>query len=189
MPRPTNEAKGKAIAVYRLRLAAEQGHRCCYCGLDFDYSVPAAHPDAVTIEHLIPVGAGGARTWWNEVAACLTCNGTRGSTELSPHEFYDKVQREGRPKPLGKPRYRPDWDAGNAPRERAPMLSLSPPPPLTAKLAEYLERAFGPKRAQALIAERRVLIERSFVVVEFPDRQVFVDRVALETRLQRGEAG
>ncbi len=132
MPRPRSPR--------RHQLAAEQNHRCCYCGVRFDYDV---RPDSPTIEHVRRLADGGQCTWENEVAACYLCNNSRGV--LDAFAYYEHVQRRGRVRPT--------------PRQVQPMTrprrsAVQPQPPLTIKLVEYFELAYGPKVAARLIAGR-----------------------------------
>src|SRR5690242_12451898 len=73
-------------------LAEAQGHRCCYCGIALAPS-GAAH-DAETLEHMIPVAAGGRDEWLNTVVACRLCNLGRGA--MLATSYYDLVRRFGR---------------------------------------------------------------------------------------------
>jgi hypothetical protein len=70
-------SRNQALAVARrVRLAGEQGWRCCYCGCRMDPD--PSRPDGVTIEHVIPKALGGTNDWINLVAACNRCNERRG---------------------------------------------------------------------------------------------------------------
>jgi 5-methylcytosine-specific restriction endonuclease McrA len=48
------------------------GHRCAYCGRPAD-----------TVDHVVPLSRGGARTdWFNTVACCGRCNARKGNRLL-----------------------------------------------------------------------------------------------------------
>lgn len=64
------------------RMISEQNGRCCYCGKVLRR---ARHPDRATIEHRIPLAAGGSSRSTNIAAACRDCN-SRKSTR-SVEEF------------------------------------------------------------------------------------------------------
>lgn len=50
----------------RERLSEAQNHRCCYCGCDIRVGA--------TIEHVVPLAAGGPNKWENLAASCDRCN-------------------------------------------------------------------------------------------------------------------
>jgi 5-methylcytosine-specific restriction endonuclease McrA len=76
-------------------LSEQQGHRCCYCGTRFTEEPPSDirlyHDPRPSIEHVIRIADGGAKSWDNEVAACRGCNRCRG--EMDPHIFFDLVRQ------------------------------------------------------------------------------------------------
>lgn len=53
------------------RLLERDGSKCAYCG-----------KEATTVDHVNPRYHGGKTTWDNTVAACLRCNGRKGSRTL-----------------------------------------------------------------------------------------------------------
>ena len=67
----------------RNRLAESQNWRCCYCGVRL--STEADHKFTCTVEHLTRQAEGGKWMYDNCVAACATCNSSRG--EIDPHEY------------------------------------------------------------------------------------------------------
>jgi 5-methylcytosine-specific restriction endonuclease McrA len=75
-------------------LCEQQNHRCCYCGVRFVDGDPMA-PAAPSIEHVVRICDGGARTWDNEVAACRWCNSTRG--DILPALFFEARAHKGHP--------------------------------------------------------------------------------------------
>lgn len=57
----------RAVPVTRRGVLRRDAHTCAYC---------AGH--ASTIDHVLPRSRGGANTWENLVACCLTCNNRKG---------------------------------------------------------------------------------------------------------------
>ena len=81
----------------RDRLAAEQNHRCAYCGFVMlpqrgrKQGKRASFHREVTIDEVKPRSAGGGRSWENTVAACRWCNQYRGNV---PAEVaFERIQR------------------------------------------------------------------------------------------------
>lgn len=74
----------------RERLAAEQGHRCCYCGVRFGAWIKHWRPKLTraTIEHIIPRSQGGSDDWENLAAACYRCNDLRQDEPAL--EFFER---------------------------------------------------------------------------------------------------
>ena len=58
----------------RRNVLARDGGRCVYCG---------ARGEPLTIDHVIPLSRGGPKTIDNCVAACVRCNGRKGSRTLA----------------------------------------------------------------------------------------------------------
>ena len=50
------------------RLCEAQNWRCCYCGCALEIG------DNATVEHVLAKGSGGNSSYWNTVAACVSCN-------------------------------------------------------------------------------------------------------------------
>lgn len=71
--------------------------RCWYCGLRL-------YLTTLTIDHLIPRSKGGPTKKINLVAACLKCNGDKGSKTLDNYRWYlkDKFDYEHWPKFYGE---------------------------------------------------------------------------------------
>ncbi|MEJ1969621.1 MAG: HNH endonuclease [Rhizomicrobium sp.] len=76
----------------RSRLSEAQGHRCCYCGIALAAS--GMEDDSATLEHVIPLAAGGWSGWMNIVVACRFCNLGRGA--MMATTYFDLVRRFGR---------------------------------------------------------------------------------------------
>lgn len=70
-------AEGSHTAEDRKRIIETQKNRCYYCGKKMD-------KDA-TIDHVIPLSRGGSNSPENLVAACKSCNSTKGAK--LPHEW------------------------------------------------------------------------------------------------------
>ena len=75
--------------VSRFGVMARDGHRCAYCSGAAD-----------TLDHVLPRSRGGADSWDNLVACCVTCNQTKGAR--TPAEAGMRLRREP---------YRPDRKA------------------------------------------------------------------------------
>lgn len=74
--RPPGATPGSSSARLGV-LVTRDGDGCVWCGRDFDDTV------VPTIDHVIPLSAGGPRWLENEVAACRRCNRDRGDTPVS----------------------------------------------------------------------------------------------------------
>lgn len=66
-------------------LCEAQNHRCAYCGNRFDKK------NRPSLDEVIPRILGGCPIWSNQVAACITCNGSRGAVNA---ERYHAVLSE-----------------------------------------------------------------------------------------------
>ena len=60
----------KDIVLSRKNILKRDNHTCQYCGIR---SVP------MTIDHVIPRHRGGEDSWYNLVAACVSCNTRKGN--------------------------------------------------------------------------------------------------------------
>lgn len=61
----------------------ERDHYTCYlCGKQLDPATPFLHPDAVTLDHVIPLAKGGSHTADNLRVACRACNGHKSANLL-----------------------------------------------------------------------------------------------------------
>lgn len=91
-----------------IRLSAEQGHRCAYCGVllavpGIDakprWPAPAAERRSfkyrkATRDHVVPRCDGGGDEWGNLVAACHWCNGFRGNQPAN--DAFERIQSQVR---------------------------------------------------------------------------------------------
>ncbi len=80
-----------AVAFSRRNVAKRDHHTCQYCG-----GQPGG--DGITIDHVVPRSQGGATSWTNCVAACVTCNARKA--DRTPEQAGMHLRR--RPS-------RPDW--------------------------------------------------------------------------------
>ena len=75
----------KDIVLSRKNVLKRDNHTCQYCGIR---SVP------MTIDHIIPRQRGGEDSWYNLVAACVTCNTLKGN--LTPRTAQMKLRKKAR---------------------------------------------------------------------------------------------
>ena len=80
-----------------LRMVAEQGGNCFYCGHSLDTAV-GPHtgpfpPLMATIDHLIPNSRGGAHGYINTVVSCHACNHSRGAEQNE--KTLAEIERRG----------------------------------------------------------------------------------------------
>lgn len=64
--------------VHRAKVYASDGYRCHLCGKKTDPTKQTPHPKAPTIDHIIPLAAGGTHEPSNCRTACFQCNATKG---------------------------------------------------------------------------------------------------------------
>ena len=64
--------------VHRAKVYASDGYRCHLCGKKTDPTKSVPHPKAPTIDHVIPLAAGGTHEPDNCRTACFLCNATKG---------------------------------------------------------------------------------------------------------------
>lgn len=65
----------RRVPVTRRGVLRRDSHRCGYCG-----------KSASTIDHVLPRSRGGADSWENLVACCLTCNNLK--SDRTPQEMH-----------------------------------------------------------------------------------------------------
>jgi 5-methylcytosine-specific restriction endonuclease McrA len=68
----------KRVAFTRFNLFLRDGFSCQYCGARGD----------LTFDHVVPRARGGVTSWENVVAACGSCNLTKGSRSLRQVGFH-----------------------------------------------------------------------------------------------------
>ncbi|MFD4351493.1 HNH endonuclease [Nocardia sp. NPDC058518] len=77
--------------ISRKALRKRDGDNCCYCGrlMDFArYPRGTARPDNLaTIEHVVPISAGGPHTFANCALACWRCNSSKGARQGLPNKL------------------------------------------------------------------------------------------------------
>lgn len=62
----------KRVALTKKNVLLRDEYRCGYCGRTIDSR-------SATVDHVRPKSAGGKSVWTNLVAACVECNGRKGS--------------------------------------------------------------------------------------------------------------
>ena len=75
----------KEIVLSRKNILKRDNHTCQYCGIR---SVP------MTIDHVIPRQIGGEDSWYNLVAACVSCNASKGNN--TPNGANMKLNKKAR---------------------------------------------------------------------------------------------
>lgn len=106
----------------RDRIYRRDGYRCYYCGV---------RPDLFTIDHVIPLSAGGKSTTDNLVACCLSCNQAKADriVDIPPPQPLDpptppkaKKRRGPRPAPPS------EWSVADliTPAQAALLAQLMP---------------------------------------------------------------
>ena len=75
----------KDIVLSRKNILKRDNHTCQYCGIR---SVP------MTIDHIFPRHKGGEDSWYNMVAACVTCNTIKGNR--TPRQAQMKLKKKVR---------------------------------------------------------------------------------------------
>lgn len=116
----------------RMALSEAQNHRCAYCGIKFRNDVAKNHPDAATIDHVMPRCAGGKAIWSNEVMACHQCNQGRGA--MVWQRYFDKVLKSGR----DRARSWGNWQRSQHDRKAAGASVIRPQAPDATALGSAL---------------------------------------------------
>jgi len=102
LPKPSRETpmsagdrSGRRFTSYRAQRFSlwHRGQRTChYCGLRL--TLEPGHQNTLTLDHKIPISAGGPNKPFNYAAACGPCNATKGS--MSEADFR-RVLRQRQP--------------------------------------------------------------------------------------------
>jgi 5-methylcytosine-specific restriction endonuclease McrA len=67
----------------RAKLMARQKGRCNYCRQPMTRPDPSRpHPSEATLDHIVPLSAGGSNGVRNLVLACRACNERKGSRDV-----------------------------------------------------------------------------------------------------------
>jgi hypothetical protein len=74
--RSKNQGMNWIRPVKRLAIYMRDGLSCAYCGQAIEDGVK------LTLDHVIPVSAGGGNEETNLVTACLRCNSSRGARKM-----------------------------------------------------------------------------------------------------------
>jgi 5-methylcytosine-specific restriction endonuclease McrA len=70
--------RGRLPIALRRAVIARDGHRCGICGRPVDASLRAPHPFCLSIDHVVPISAGGDDSLANLQVAHLLCNVVKG---------------------------------------------------------------------------------------------------------------
>ncbi len=70
--------------IYRIRVFSRDGWRCQLCGKAMRRDAVVPHPLAPTIDHIVPLAAGGRHTWTNVQAAHFLLQLAQGSLRARP---------------------------------------------------------------------------------------------------------
>lgn len=73
----------------RFAALAASGFRCRYCGA-------TAHEARLEVDHIVPVSHGGTNDPGNLVAACVSCNGGKGTSAARGSIAWRPLVRDGR---------------------------------------------------------------------------------------------
>jgi len=80
-PELTKRPQGRRIRELVNQLEARDGSRCTLCGAPIDMRLPGTAKDGPTLEHRIPISAGGTNDLDNLALAHHVCNARRGRRE------------------------------------------------------------------------------------------------------------
>lgn len=88
------------FAVSREALRERDGDGCHYCGVAMDFARTTRRilKDKATIDHVVPISAGGPHTFDNTVLACWGCNSEKRSHDVD--SFRDRRRRRPSRDPL-----------------------------------------------------------------------------------------
>ena len=65
------------------QLLKSQNYTCAYCEQRLSLNSPPMDPECPTIDHVLPLSAGGSHTIGNVVLACRSCNSKKGNNPLT----------------------------------------------------------------------------------------------------------
>lgn len=77
--------------VNPMKVYERDGWRCQLCGHLVDPSVAWPHPRSRSLDHVIPMSAGGGHTYENTQLACLECNIRKGASLTYPARGVDAL--------------------------------------------------------------------------------------------------
>lgn len=79
--------------VTRSALRERDGDRCHYCGvvMDFSRTTRKMARDKATVDHVVPISAGGGHTFDNTVLACWGCNADKRNEDAE--SFRERTER------------------------------------------------------------------------------------------------
>lgn len=83
-PMPRSDRRSARVAglsrAARCAVYLRGGCRCAWCGKALTLRAPVWEPDAATVDHVVPLAAGGATVPDNMVAACAACNTAKNAS-------------------------------------------------------------------------------------------------------------
>lgn len=85
------------FTVTREALRERDGDACHYCRrvMDFERNDRKIRKDKATIEHVVPISAGGGHTFANTVLACWGCNSEKRNADADA--FRERIERRQTP--------------------------------------------------------------------------------------------
>jgi len=100
-PRRSPGRSGPAWTALAARVRREE-RECAYCNVEVIYDVPIGHPQRGTVDHIIPLGQGGAPLARDNVCcACHRCNVAKG--ERTPEQWRAAQAADTRQAPSEDP--------------------------------------------------------------------------------------
>ena len=92
---PRSDCRSSRVAglgrAARCAVYLRGGCRCAWCGAGLVLRAPVWEPAAATVDHVIPLAAGGATTPDNMVASCAACNTGKNA---APRRLTARVRRQ-----------------------------------------------------------------------------------------------
>jgi len=62
--------------------------RCQICGTRITKSIGDNRPREATLDHIVPIAAGGTHSWGNVQSACRQCNSVKGAKKAGQLRFF-----------------------------------------------------------------------------------------------------
>lgn len=85
----TRRARGRDAfiePVYRTKVFERDGWRCGLCGQSVPKGLAVPHPKAATLDHIVPIAAGGTHGYANVQLAHFLCNSRKSDRVAGPGE-------------------------------------------------------------------------------------------------------
>jgi 5-methylcytosine-specific restriction endonuclease McrA len=73
-------------------LIERDGTTCSLCPAEIDFTLKHPHPGSKSLDHIIPISAGGSHTYDNVALAHLVCNISKNVGEAPKTRYSDLVQ-------------------------------------------------------------------------------------------------